>query len=261
MSNRFPAAYVLFAICLVWAEGMWFVSDRLLKAKVKSITPPRRSRRLSPEILASRLKQQRRKYRLQKWGISTVLFAGACVCIAYTARWNYEWELQQTFGLLTPANDPNPPDPCGFPPPANAIKVYAGGGLFWSNSDDFALLTIRGQKILSASIKGGAMAVSGDVYSPDGDLVHIDQNRFEAQTGGFKPERPDRHTLRVLDKWHKSVLYLRFLNAHAVQLRGIFWDPHGGASIELNDNYLLAPENNRFSAPCMGGTKNGITIN
>jgi hypothetical protein len=24
MSNRFPAAYVLFAVCLIWAEGVWF---------------------------------------------------------------------------------------------------------------------------------------------------------------------------------------------------------------------------------------------
>lgn len=64
-------------------------------------------------------------------------------------------------------------------PSALAIRVYAAGGLFWTDNTSFTLIQIAGHSLLSADIKNGELEISGDIYSPDGDLVHIDRNNFE----------------------------------------------------------------------------------
>lgn len=259
LANRFPDAYILFALCLIWAEGMWLTSDYLFKARVKSEKPPAKRRRFSDDEIAAIMCHKRGKYRFQKWGWCAGIAALALACFAFVARRNYEWDLQQNFGVLTPAHDPMPPVPCRFiQPTPSAIRVYAGGGLFWTNSDHFSLVSVGGRPIIFAGLQDGKMEISGDVYSPDGDLVHIDGNKFET-LAGFKPGRPDRHTLIVWDKWHQKVLDIRFLNPHAIRLSGEFRAP-GHAPVIIDDDDIKVGSLGSFSASCSSGISTAISV-
>lgn len=231
MSNHFYWAYCLMAICLLWAESWWFVSDHLLNARRDRDRLPRRHQRLAVEVLAKQMKRQVRKYRIIKWGVALLLLFFGAVGGAKNARMKYKWDLQQTFGLLAPAHDDDPKNPCNATPGDTDFRIYAGGNLIYSRGTDIPLLTIDGTEVLSASLNGSSMSISGDIYGPDGDLAHIDRNVFETPSGGYKPRRPDKHTLEVIDNWHNTVLYVRFLNKHAIRLRGVFRYDNGVVTI------------------------------
>lgn len=261
--NRFPEAYLLFSVCLVCAAGLWLTSDSLLKAKAKSEKLPAKRNRFSQEEIARIMRHKKNRHRLRKWGGCTAIAALGIVCFATTARWNYEWELEQTFGVLTPADDPTPePMSCLGSlqqPSPSAIRVYAGGGLFWSDGKTLTLVRIHDKPMLSGTLIKESLVISGDIYTPDGDLVHIDQNHFETQSDlGFKPKRPDRHTLKVLDRWHREVLDIRFLNPRAIKLSGIFWSPGEKFPVVLDDDGMRIG-GNTWSAPCFGGS--GTMVN
>jgi len=235
--NRFPEAYALFAVWFVWSLMLWITSDYLYRARGRSEKLPAKRKQLSQEKITEIMHSKSRTYRITKWsGIAGIALLWT-VCILVIARWNYSWELQQNFGVLTPADDPMPPVPsaCSQPEPGS-LRFYGGGGLVWTTKSKMILVEIRGTPLLSESIQNGHLEVSGDIYTSDGDLVHISKNSFQAASDlQFKPERPDRHTLRVLDKWHQEVLYIRYLNPHAIRVRGIFWSRGSRAPVVVSD--------------------------
>lgn len=260
-ANRFVGAYVLLILCLVWVEGLWLTSNSLSSAKVRSEKLPAKRKRFSDEEIAVIMRDRRRRFWIKKWGGFAGFAFAAFVFFAVFAQWNYQWELQQNFGVLTPAHDPMPPvsESCRFnQPPPSAIRVYAGGSLFWTNSDHFSLVSVGGRPIIFAGLQKGKMEISGDVYSPDEDVVHIDGNKFET-LAGFKPGRPDRHTLIVWDKWHQKVLDIRFLNSHAIRLSGEFRAP-GHAPVIIDDDGIKVGSVGNFSASCTSGISTAIIV-
>jgi hypothetical protein len=249
-ANHFLEAYILLAACLAWAELLWLNSDNLLSSKAKSERLPAKRRRFSHEEIAAIMRRKKVRYRAKKWGLFAGIAVIGAVFLLEVGDWNYQWELQQAFGTLIPANDPTPPELCrenGVPASTlsngSRMSIFAGTNVYSeSRLDHLALVQINGVTVLSLSKTRGAVAVSGDIYSGTGDLVHFDQNHFETRSDiGFKPERPDRHTLRVFDNWHQEVLYIRFLNSSAIKLRGVFWVPGAIGPVQVTDDYVRTP--------------------
>ena len=110
--------------------------------------------------------------------------------------------------------------------------MYAG-----PESSVFIPISIGGYKPLEIRRENGGLLISGEIYSADGDLAHIDNTQFDVSTGsGFKPQRPDRHTLIVYDKWHNEALHIRFLNPRSISFTGVFVAPgHVPVTIKEGD--------------------------
>lgn len=257
--NRFPWAYLLFALCLVWSEGLWLTSDTLLELKKKSQKFPAKRKRLSDEETTAIMRHKRRQYRFKKWGWCAGIAVIGIACIAVVAQWNYQWELQQTFGLLTPADDPLPPSPCNnMPISPDDVRLYGGDSMaaFPPNKSSF-LISVGGYKPLwMTSTPKGDISISGDIYGADGDIAHIEDNHFQLSSRlAFKPLRPDRHTLVVMDDWHRTVLRIRFLNRHAVQFTGIFFIP--GHSPLIVEDHSITYGGMHISGGCSADALNG----
>jgi hypothetical protein len=179
MSNRFPVAYSLFAVTLLWAESWWFVSDRLLKARDKSRILPKKHRRMASDALFSLMRRQQRRYLWLKWGVALGIAGLVSAGLGATAKWDYEWELAQNFGFLTPAGEPDPPLVCANRSiPKDFIRAYAGGNIYAGpETSTFIPISIGGYKPLQIRKENGGLLISGEIYSTDGDLAHIDKNR------------------------------------------------------------------------------------
>jgi len=126
--------------------------------------------------------------------------------------------------------------------------------MHWSDFSKIVLVQMGDQDMLSIERQGKQIAVTGDIYTSDGDAVHIERNSFETpQNGAFKPKRPDKHTLKVFDKWHNEVLSMRFINPQAIEVSGIFWKPGRQFPLVLSDKGMMYG-GFQINAACTGAT-------
>lgn len=141
--------------------------------------------------------------------------------------------------VLTPANDPMPKLCGGDEVPSNETRIYGGGNMAIVNPDiPYGLVMIAGQPLLSITTTKRGILISGTIYSEDGALFVIKNNRFEVNKNlGFKPGHPDRHTLIIYDNWHREAFYIRFLNPHAIKMRGTFFYP-GHVPVLVGDDSI-----------------------
>jgi hypothetical protein len=71
---------------------------------------------------------------------------------------------------------------------------------------------------------GSGLMVRAFFYDWNNDVAFIVKDNIYAPTMplSLRPFRPDPHTIVVLDRFDKEVLYVRYLNPNAVRIRGRF---------------------------------------
>jgi len=129
-------------------------------------------------------------------------------------------------GLLQPADEPMPNNPCGEIP-QSALAVFLGRSAAYSSSSTHTVIMIKGERVLSFERVGQEIAISARVFSRDRRIVaEIRRNEFFVNPNNyFRRERPDTHSLRVFDQEGRKVLDVRFLNPRAIRFLGIFNHP------------------------------------
>lgn len=129
-------------------------------------------------------------------------------------------------GLLQPADEPMPINPCGEVP-GNALAIFLGRSAAYSSSPAHTVITIKGQPVLSFERIGQEIAINARVFSRDGRIVtEISRNVFSINRNNFfRMERPDLHSLLVFDQEGRKVLDVRFINPRAIRFRAIFSHP------------------------------------
>ncbi|MGA8085906.1 MAG: hypothetical protein WCA10_01280 [Terracidiphilus sp.] len=254
--HHFWVAYILIAFAGLWLIAWWECSDFLYKQTLNRQKAKARIKANKPDT-AQRYRHELKKELVYRSGGVVVGVAVLVAALGYVDWEETAFELQQTIGILTPADDPMPPNPCRPMPSAptlSSMRVYSAGGMSWSDKSRIVLVQIGNQDMLSITREGRQISVSGDIYTPDGDAVHIEGNSFETpQNGAFRPKRPDRHTLKVFDKWHQEVLNIRFLNDHAIRVQGIFWKP-GRLFPLVIDGEAVKFGSASFGHPCNANT-------
>lgn len=241
LSKHFVLAYFFFSLLTIWIEGSWLTSDLLLERRRESERAPRRRKRLTPQVLIKIKKRKRQKYLVTKFGTAIFLLLIGVACLIVTRNWQNVWELQQNTGFLVPANDPMPQVCQQEEVPSGETRIYAGGGMSVVNPNvPYSLISIAGHKLLWVTTSRDGISISGRIYDSDGALAILTNNHFKTSRNlGFKPERPDRHTLIVYNKWDRTAFSIRFLNPEAVKVGGTFFYPGYPPVIIDNDSIKI----------------------
>ena len=129
-------------------------------------------------------------------------------------------------GLLSPANEPTPPNQCGKIPD-NAILLLLGNSASYTSRSSQTVIQLKGDNVLSVEKDNGNIAVNATVFSRDGRIVaDIRRNEFSINPNNFfRKERPDTHTLIVYDQENRKVLDVSYLNSRTIKFSGILNHP------------------------------------
>jgi hypothetical protein len=144
-------------------------------------------------------------------------------------------------GPLQPANDPSPENNCPDKPGPRDLLVAFGTDRVVARSDGPVMpIHVADCPALSLKRGKGGLMVNASFYDWNNDIAfRIQNNVYEP----FAPLqlyswRPDPSTLIVLDRFEKEVLYVRYLNPHAVRIRGRFLCGEAPQAV-IQDNRIL----------------------
>lgn len=171
---------------------------------------------------------------------------------------------QPTIGWLQPANEPTPDNGCGSVP-VPILVLGDTGFIPKSLKEGFTVLQIG--SCTPTTIQQGpyGIAVSTDLYSKKGEFIGTLRNNGYTVTGDKKliVERSgDLSTLVVHDPDGVELLYVRYLNPSAIQLRGIFACPTPRLTgLVVTNDKIMASSRGFLSHGCMAGsTGTGIRV-
>jgi len=173
-----------------------------------------------------------------------------------------ESELQ---GVLIPANDPIPPNPCPEQPRPGTIAIYIGSSVgYTSAANPYGVLKLDDDVVLSIEKSDDdGLLLNATVRSPDKRIVAtIEKNVFHVNPNNyFYIKRPDRHTLIVRDQQNRECLNVRFLNPSAVRVLGVFEFATGNfPGIIINETEVLSIEKSVFRNQCLGESEGAFWI-
>lgn len=168
-------------------------------------------------------------YELSIRGAPMEWVAGASAAILAVGLGSYGlWHVTRPpapSGPLLPASDPTPATSCRESVgPHDLVMIAARNRLVGQGPGPFHVLAVGDCPVLSLRRAGGGLMVNATFYDWTDDIAfRVADNVFEPlmplQLRAF---RPDPHTLVILDRFDQEVLYVRFLNPHALRLRGRF---------------------------------------
>lgn len=172
-----------------------------------------------------------------------VIFLDVEVCLLWLQKtWKDEAQAineSELHGLLLPANDPTPNNPC-HEIPDGAMLILLGNSASFATRFPHTIIRVKGEDILTLTKKDNELAVSVKIFSRDGRIVaEIRDNEFSINPNNyFRRERPDRHTLIVYDQEDRKVLDVRFINPRTVRFLGIFNHPIRPIVISQTEGFL-----------------------
>lgn len=168
-------------------------------------------------------------------------------------------------GWLRPANDPTPHNPCdnperppaNFPLPKNYMTVIVGNYAFGvtkqlidKRNGTFAPFTACNTEPLTITLKDNEISINAALADLSGNSVgRIINNGYNVPRNGeiLKPEHSgDLSTIWVHAKDGTEVLFVHFLNQHAIRIRGIFSCGQDRA-VRVSNNGIFAKNGIRFS--------------
>lgn len=172
-------------------------------------------------------------------GATLLIWIGVWILYRQASAYNSHAPETELHGVLVPANDPSPPNPCTMPIPSEAVSVFFGSAAAWTSQLPMVVLQVGGLDLLTIKKTSGGLAVSAKIFSADGRIVaDLDDNEFNVNPSNyFKVKRPDRSTLIVYDQRTNAVLNVRYLNPKAVRVSGIFFAP--GHKIIINEESVM----------------------
>lgn len=140
--------------------------------------------------------------------------------------------------ILLPGNDTVKANQCAFSTPKDVLDVELGGGPVIACAVDHCVVLATGDEpILSVTrAQHGFLSLDAKVFGPDGRiLATVERNKFYINRNTiFRFERPDVHTLEVIDDRDRTALNVRFLNRHTMRVEGRLYGPGGNL-------YLIDP--------------------
>jgi hypothetical protein len=154
-----------------------------------------------------------------------------------------EIQKQETFsGLLTPSDEPTPPNACSEFIPSGAMLVMLGNSASFDLKYPFTVIKIGDERMLVVDRVGEQIAISAKLFSEDGRIVaQLDKNRFFINPNNYfrKEISADGHSLVIYDQKDIEVLNVKFLNATTIEFLGLIRYP--GVNLEISK------ERGRFS--------------
>jgi hypothetical protein len=172
----------------------------------------------------------------------------------------------EVLGTLQPGNRPTPANGCDHPfrpdvppLPSNALKILIGDNAFVRTSTDngkFPVIRIGKCDVVRMSRTNNGLAVDADLYNiEDKHIAHIENNQLQVLTSEkVSAERKgDLGTLLIMDGDGKELLFVDYINAQTIRIRGIFSCP-GHKPVIIQGNETI-----RMSGSCMVNEFNSPT--
>ena len=158
-------------------------------------------------------------------------------------------------GFLTPANDSDPVYNCEEEIPGDAMLVFLGNSVAYSENDDYDIIHLQKEVALGVKNTLSGLLVNATLRDKTGrGTLFIENNKFVMNGNAiWYGKKPDAHTLEVYDEFGKKSFYLRYLNSHAIKVIGTFYasDPSIRPYIIEEDNQVLGGLH--ASGDCIGG--------
>jgi hypothetical protein len=178
------------------------------------------------------LKARRQTYLF--WALLVLVLAIlTIVALAVFARTATVTSMPKLGGLLTPANERDPPvsqfcqDTLKGEIKPEDQKLFLGSFFIVVTplQQELAVLGLCGKTVVSLKWKPEGVSVSADVFGQDTRIVaQIVDNEFYVNPNNyFRIERPDNHTLVVYDQYAHEVLDVRVHNRTSVSVTGRFY--------------------------------------
>jgi hypothetical protein len=128
-------------------------------------------------------------------------------------------------GPLLPTDEPTPQASCVEKiGPQDLVMVFGTNRAVGTGSGPYHPLKVDDCTVMTLRRVGQGLMVDAFFYDFNGDVAFsIINNVYEPTLPlQLRPFRPDPHTIVVLDRFDKEVMYLRYLNPNAVRIRGRF---------------------------------------
>jgi hypothetical protein len=145
-------------------------------------------------------------------------------------------------GPLIAAADPSPPPGCEERlEPGDLLMAFGTNRVLGKGPGPFTPLLADDCVALKLSRRDGGLMIQAFGYAESEDIAfHIMDNIYEADIPlKLRALRPDRSTFLLLDRFDKEVLYVRYLNPHAVRIRGRFLCGGAPQAIVRDDTVLV----------------------
>lgn len=158
-------------------------------------------------------------------------------------------------GFLTPANDGDPPYNCDEDIPGDAMLVFLGNSVAYSENDEYDIIRLQKEVALGVKNTFSGLLVNATLRDKTGrGTLFIENNKFVMNGNAvWYGKKPDAHTLEVYDESGKRFFYLRYLNPRAIKVIGTFYasDPSIRPYIIEEDSQVLGGL--PASGDCIGG--------
>ena len=128
-------------------------------------------------------------------------------------------------GPLLPANEATPQARCREKPgPKDLVMAFGTDRAVGTDTGPFTPIQVGDCTVMTLRRVGPGLMVKAFFYDWNGDVAFdVNDNVYEPTMPlQLRPFRPDPHTIVILDRFDKEVLYVRYLNPHAVRIRGRF---------------------------------------
>jgi hypothetical protein len=128
-------------------------------------------------------------------------------------------------GPLLPASEPTPETSCvekiGR---KDLVMAFGTNRAVGTGPGPYHPLEVADCPVMALRRVGQGLMVNAFFYDFNGDVAFSVMNNVYEPTLPLqlRPFRPDPHTIVILDRFDKEVLYLRYLNLNAVRIRGRF---------------------------------------
>ena len=159
-------------------------------------------------------------------------------------------------GTILPADDADPLNACEELGVSSSgkIKIFLGGNVAMRpDIGKSAILTRRGTPLVTVERTADGIYIDAAVFDAAGKLVGtVTKNKFTVLTGdnSYIERRGDLSTLGIFDHSGTELLYIRFLNPGAVQIRGVFY--FAGLPLAKITDTEIEFARNHFSGSCFG---------
>lgn len=234
----FYFTYLFLFTSVVLAAGLWSISEFVTSKNPTTWDRP--SRRRATDF-------DKRRFFYWKW-IPTVLIMLGFVPLAYIAHSiQTQIQLSHSHGRLYPSNEPTPVNMCGGSIKEDSFVIFLGDSIAVTQSLPATVLNVNGQDVLSVDKNraDGTMAISLTVRTKDETvLAQIQNGEFTInKDNALIMERSNWSSLKVEDKYGKSMLAVKYLNPKAMWI---------DATLE---NVRLSGSNTPVNAGCIANPR------
>ena len=221
----FNLGRIFFALGLVSVVGWWLTSEQLEK--------------LEPRVTKKQKKHGEKisyvKYRIFKWGFTSVMVLVASYALLVTGKIELSRELSLDHGWLIPAGESDPPNNCDFQIrdassrminqlPDTALRVFLGHFVVSYSTFPHNIFTVNGKNPLILNRdESGRIALTMDILDREEKIVvRFENGHFTVNPNArLEMNRPDRSSLIVRDNYGNEVLNVRYMNKKSVVIAAL----------------------------------------